>query len=332
MYVRKHGAKWQATVKRKGIKPLSKSFHEKKSAEAWGRRIELQLDEGTFVDEREQRSTDLGSLLDKYKQDDEDLDITVEKPKAGQIRILRDYFSGTPIDNLTFEQVNKFAGWRRQTVCASTLQTQLYYLKAALEHSRIRSPGLDELRDSMRYLTKKKIIHSSTQRDRRLEEGEYEALMDAAGKHWIKQFIDIGLESALRQGEIHDLHWSHINERRNFIWVWRKDRNAEGGKSRQKVPLLKGVREVLLRERNNFGQGDKLFRVKLAKSVSKRFSDVRQKAGIHDLRFHDLRHEAISRLVERGMTLPEVRLVSGHRTLDQLSRYINLQPGHLSDW
>ena len=42
---------------------------------------------------------------------------------------------------------------------------------------------------------------------------------------------------------------------------------------------------------------------------------------MHDLRFHDLRHEAISTFFERGLTVPEVQLMSGHQTLDQLMRY-----------
>jgi integrase len=55
-----------------------------------------------------------------------------------------------------------------------------------------------------------------------------------------------------------------------------------------------------------------------------------KKLGIVDLRFHDLRHEAISRLFEKGMRVEQVRVVSGHRTLDQLSRYVNLRPADLA--
>ena len=39
------------------------------------------------------------------------------------------------------------------------------------------------------------------------------------------------------------------------------------------------------------------------------------------IRFHDLRHEAISRLFEKGNTIPEIAEVSGHRTISQLFRY-----------
>jgi integrase len=39
------------------------------------------------------------------------------------------------------------------------------------------------------------------------------------------------------------------------------------------------------------------------------------------LHFHDLRHEAISRFFERGLSVPEVALISGHRDLRMLLRY-----------
>jgi integrase len=48
---------------------------------------------------------------------------------------------------------------------------------------------------------------------------------------------------------------------------------------------------------------------------------VKQRAGVDDLRFHDLRHEAISRFFERGLTVPEVALISGHRDARMLFRY-----------
>ena len=48
---------------------------------------------------------------------------------------------------------------------------------------------------------------------------------------------------------------------------------------------------------------------------------LRRRAGLSDLRFHDLRHEAISRWFERGLTIPEVAAISGHRSLGQLMRY-----------
>ena len=53
---------------------------------------------------------------------------------------------------------------------------------------------------------------------------------------------------------------------------------------------------------------------------------ARNKAAITDLRFHDLRHEAVSRFFEMGMSVPEVALISGHKDVRQLFRYTHLNP------
>ena len=51
------------------------------------------------------------------------------------------------------------------------------------------------------------------------------------------------------------------------------------------------------------------------------FERIRQGCGLAGVRFHELRHEAISRWFERGLTMPEVAAISGHRSLSQLMRY-----------
>ena len=57
---------------------------------------------------------------------------------------------------------------------------------------------------------------------------------------------------------------------------------------------------------------------------------LRRRAGLEDLRFHDLRHEAISRFCELGLTLAEVALISGHRDYRMLARYTHLLPMDLA--
>jgi len=56
-----------------------------------------------------------------------------------------------------------------------------------------------------------------------------------------------------------------------------------------------------------------------------------KRAEIEDLHFHDLRHEAISRFFEMGLTPPEVASISGHRTLSQLMRYSHANTSLVAD-
>jgi integrase len=52
-----------------------------------------------------------------------------------------------------------------------------------------------------------------------------------------------------------------------------------------------------------------------------------KRAGIVGLRFHDLRHEAVSRFFEMGLTVPEVALISGHKDARMLFKYTHLRAG-----
>ena len=47
--------------------------------------------------------------------------------------------------------------------------------------------------------------------------------------------------------------------------------------------------------------------------------------NIKDLHFHDLRHEAISQFFEKGLSIPEVALISGHKDVRMLFRYTHLK-------
>jgi len=57
---------------------------------------------------------------------------------------------------------------------------------------------------------------------------------------------------------------------------------------------------------------------------------LRKRAGLENLRLHDLRHEAVSRFFEYGLTVPEVALISGHRDPRMLSGYTHLRPEKLA--
>ncbi len=62
-----------------------------------------------------------------------------------------------------------------------------------------------------------------------------------------------------------------------------------------------------------------------ANAVRLAWERLRRRAGITDLHFHDLRHEAISRFFEKGLSVPEVALISGHRDYRMLFRYTHLR-------
>ena len=119
----------------------------------------------------------------------------------------------------------------------------------------------------------------------------------------------------MRRGEILGLEWTNID--------WNKQRAllpiTKNGRSRW-VPLsevaLKHIEQAPRTADRVFPITDVAFR--------QAWDRLRIRAGVVDLTFHDLRHEAISRKFEFGMTIPQVMVISGHRTASQLFRYVQL--------
>jgi integrase len=66
-------------------------------------------------------------------------------------------------------------------------------------------------------------------------------------------------------------------------------------------------------------------------SITQAFNRACKRLGISDLRVHDLRHEATSRFFERGFSIPEVALITGHSDWASLKRYTQLRPQDLVD-
>lgn len=332
--VRKRGKKYQAQVRTKGHSPQSKSFLTKAAALAWTRRIESSMDDGSWIDPRETRSVLIGDILDLYKKDIERFE-PMDKSKAHKLDMVRRYFGHISIHELQATDIMDFAAERSKTVKPSTLGKNLYFFKQAVANAEmLHGLKLTErpIDNAIKILTQRKIIAQSEERTRRLEGDEWERLMSEAGTHWIRPMLEIAVESGMRQGEIHSLKWENIDFDKSLLGIWRKDKRAVGGKKWHVIPFWRGVREALLRLSNEAGKGITVFNVKNTSSISDKFARMCTKLGIVDLRFHDLRHEAISRMFEiRKMRVEEVRLVSGHSSLDQLSRYVNLRPEDLVD-
>ena len=112
------------------------------------------------------------------------------------------------------------------------------------------------------------------------------------------------------------LEWDDVDTSEGLISL----SQTKSGYPRQ-IPITRRAMAVMraLRARNDASEGRLLPMTTNALRLG--FQRLRKRAGLDHIRFHDLRHEAVSRLFEKGLTPPEVASVSGHRTLSQLMRY-----------
>lgn len=135
--------------------------------------------------------------------------------------------------------------------------------------------------------------------------------------------IDFILASCFRPpSEVCGLLWADLNEADRTIVIHdRKDPRKKIGNN-QTVPLINGAFEIVMRQPRST---DRIFPVN-GDSWSCLFPRACDELEIVDLRLYDLRHEAISRLVESNKySIPEMMLITGHKDPKQLMRYTQLR-------
>lgn len=135
--------------------------------------------------------------------------------------------------------------------------------------------------------------------------------------------VTIALETAMRQGEILKLTWDNINLRSRIARL----PDTKNGTTRD-VPLSLIARDALISMRPQ-SQG-RVFKYSSAGFKSS-WRGMLRSIRIEDLHFHDLRHEAVSRLFEKNtLDMMEVATISGHKSLSMLKRYTHLQASKLA--
>jgi integrase len=157
-------------------------------------------------------------------------------------------------------------------------------------------------------------------RDRRLASGELERIRDAAlcgNTPYLWPVIEFAIETAMRKAEILALEWGQVRWGQRIAHL----PDTKNGLPRD-VPLTRRALEILQMQKN---QGQKCPFPHSIPAVRHAWNTVVGQATISDLHFHDLRHEAISRFFEAGLSIPEVAKITGHKDFRMLARYTHIK-------
>ena len=139
----------------------------------------------------------------------------------------------------------------------------------------------------------------------------------------MQPLVKLALETAMRRSELLGLRWENINLGRHTLFL----QITKNGTSRT-VPLSTHAIQILAQMPRNLD--GRVFPV-THEVVSQAFNRARKQAGVKDVRFHDLRHMAITRLAEKLPNLIELSAVSGHKSLSMLKRYYHPNPELLAE-
>ena len=130
----------------------------------------------------------------------------------------------------------------------------------------------------------------------------------------MKDIVSFALETAMRRSEILGIASNDFDAQSKTVTL----RDTKNGRSRT-IPLSCTALEIL----NRRTEDGAIFTMQ-PDSVSQALRRACNKLQINDYRLHDLRHEAISRLFEKGLTVPQVAAISGHQDYRMLARYVHL--------
>ena len=315
--LRKRGSKWQVQVRREGHN-LSKTFHLKEDALRWAREQELRIDRGQVADLSEAGSAPtnitLRDIVSRYERD-----VLPAKRSAGPIEsyhlraVLRHEIADNPLSGITSVALARYRDDRLLAVSSGTVNRELGVLQHALKIAR-EEWGLSVVPTPL------KKPSPGRSRERRLLDEELAGLraaLDQCRNLSIKPAFLFALATGMGRGEVLSLKWTNVDLEAGtaFLPV------TKNGHPRS-VPLSPQALSVLSALPRR--EGDFVFPIS-ANSLRLAWERVKRRAGVKDLRFHDLRHEAISRFFELGLSVPEVSLISGHRDPRMLFRYTHLR-------
>jgi integrase len=332
--ITKRKSGYQAEIRRKGYPTVSKMFSSRKDAEAWARLIESEMDRGSFVDRTEAERTTLNDILERYVRE-----ITPKKKSAETeaIRIKRfirdEKLCAYKVSALTGKLLAEWRDKRLTEVSGSSVNRELNLISHALNIARkewgvhvenpvslIHRPKHNKGRERRLSVQEKEVLLRKLEASKRRSDGTFEP----GGSHnpWVKPAVILALETAMRMSEILSLRWQDIHFSNRTATL----HDTKNGESR--IVPLSSTAIALLTSMPKSIDG-RVFPI--TKDALKRvFSRACRRAGVIDLHFHDLRHEATSSLFERGLNVMEVASVTGHKTLHMLKRYTHLKAEDLA--
>ena len=303
--LRRRNNKWHVQIRRKDYPSQTRTFNNKLAALRWIRNTEVKLEQNDVGLLRKDYPT-LKSLIERYIN-------TVSIKKRGYTTekyhlksLLRNKIARFPVNLVTSKNLAEYRDERMNKVKSSTLLRELNIIQH-LFNIAIKEWGF-AITNPCKMIAKPNDIHK---RERRLSSDEYNFLVRGNyPQQSLRHIIEFAIETGMRRGEILNIKQEHIKGQTLLI------PQTKNGHPRT-IPLTKRALYIL----NNTGVPFPY----TPNALKLAWNRLKKKGNIKDLHFHDLRHEAISRFFEKGLSIPEVALISGHKDVRMLFRYTHLK-------
>jgi integrase len=313
---------YRAQVRIQGFAPVSKSFTRRTDAKRWIEETKTAMRSGTFISTEADRTT-LKEALERYLREV----VPLKKGKKREADRVKTWMKHP----LAFRFMSHLRGAdfaehrdkrRAEGRAENTIRLELALISAVYKRAS-REWKMEGLRNPIKNVS---LPAGSRERNRRLkgdEERRLLAALKALGPYYAP-LAELAIETAMRQGELLSLTLADVDLETRIARLKDTKNNTP-----REVPLSARAVDIIKALPRPLASSVPLFPVS-QDEVIRTFKQACTEADIEDLRFHDMRHEAVSRLFERGFALPEVAAISGHKTWSQLKRYTQLKAQDLA--
>lgn len=314
--------RWQVRIRRKGHPTETRSFTTRQDAEKWARALEADMDRGAYLPLGNAQRITLGELIERYLIE---VTPTLKGAKEDTIRLramMRHTMCKLALMAITPTSIAKYRDERLLKVSQGTVIRELAYISAVINHAR-REWSINVENPVSRV----RKPSAPAGRDRVLTRAEETRLIDAllpTGRRspWLYPLVVLALETAMRRGELLALRWEDVKLATRTATLL----DTKNGEARV-VPLSSRALEVLQALPRSI-TGQVIPMTPFAACAA--FQRATARAGIEGLRFHDLRHTAITRMASMLPNVIELAAVSGHKSLRMLQRYYHPRPEDLA--
>ena len=339
--IRRRGDRYEVRIIRKGQPSQCKSFTTLKDAQAWGRRIERDMDAGLALGVAKADRTTLGDLIAQYRK----VIVPTHKGAIEEDRRLA-HWQTHALAKREAKSVTQadFAQWRDHralTVGASTIRNELALISSVYEWARL-DLGYTHLTNPAKGIRKPSLPAG---RSRRMDEDEARRIVAASASPALAALLPLALATAGRRGELLKITWRDIDLNKRTMHL--RDTKNDESRVTALSPSALAILETLRQQDATGGRNGLVF-TQTAHSITVAFRRAVKRARLayeaeckasgqepdpdflQGLRLHDARHEACSSLFEAGLSVIEVSSMSGHLDLRSLKRYSHVNPERLA--
>ncbi|MHB2207565.1 tyrosine-type recombinase/integrase [Methylobacterium sp. CM6257] len=321
--IRKRNSKFQVQVRLKGSPSLTRTFATKTEAVRWARDVEGgKINRNNASTAEQTRKVTFGDLLERYYKDILSHRYWYRTEYSILRRFSKSFIYNIDISELSEAEVARYRDDRLKIVKPATVVRELsigsHCITVAQSEWGIRLPV-----NVFKMVRKPKIRNG---RERRITDEEWNNLVQAdlsRGRRSLIHIVEFAVETAMRKGELLRAKWVDVDFRQSTLHIPMTKNDYP-----RTIPLTPRAVEIL-KSIPKDGSRPEIFGVKYG-TLSCWWTELLQAARVQDCRWHDLRHEGISRHFERGLSIPEVALISGHRDYQMLRRYTHIKPENVA--